>query len=180
MKTATSASLILAATVALVALLTPKTAAAGSDELTISERDHALKVGDVVFYDADAGKHVAVPISYLMSEVKDREDELMLVTSVAQGGFRASKLESETDEDGDAIDTGMDLQIADSKAPAQGAAAPVVTETQAANEGGTVVLVIKHADVDALRTALATVLGKDATITVGRAADHREVLAMTN
>ena len=60
MKTATSTSLILAATIALVALVTPKAVAAGSDEWSIAEHDHSLKVGDVVFYDPDAGKHVDV------------------------------------------------------------------------------------------------------------------------
>ena len=170
MKTATSTSLILAATIALAALITPK-AAAGSDELAITERGHSLKVGDVVFYDADAGKHVAVPISYLMGEVEDNGNELLLVTSVAPDGFSASPVES--DEDEDEIDAGP--RVAESKA-----AAPAVTAPQTAADGDTVVLVIKHADAEALRTALAAVLGKDATVTVTRSAERQEVLAMTN
>ena len=173
MKTATSTSrsLILAATIALAALITPKTAAAGGDELTVSELGHSFKVGDVVFYDADAGKHVAVPISYLMGEVKDNETKLLLVTSVAQDGFSASPVESDEDEDA----TDAPARIAESKT-----AAPAVDALQPTADGDTVVLVIKHADVEALRAALASVLGKDATVTVTRAAERQEVLAMTN
>ena len=175
MKTATSTSrsLILAATIALSALVTPKTTAAGSDERNIAEAGHSLKVGDVVFYDADAGKHVAVPISYLMGEVKDGENELLLVTSVAQDGFRASSVEDDEDED-------VTPQIAKSDTPADEATVATVAAPQAANDGDTVVLVIKHADAEALRTALAAVLGKDATVTVSPASVQQEVLAMTN
>ena len=64
--------------------------------------------------------------------------------------------------------------------PADEAAAPVVTETQPADSDDTVALVIKHADAEALRTALAAVLGEDATVTVTPAAERQEVLAMTN
>ena len=177
MKTATQTSknLILAATILLAAMVTPATVAAGSDERSIVERDHSLKVGDVVFYDADAGKHVAVPISYLMGEVKDRENELLLVTSVVQDGFRASPVESDEDED-----TDVTPLLTANDTPVQDDAAPAVARQQSADAGDTVVLVIKHADADALRRALAAVLGKDATVTVTRTAPQQDVLAMTN
>ena len=180
MKTATqtSKSLILAATIALAALVTPTTAAAGSDELTVTERGHSFKVGDVVFFDEDAGTHIAVPISYLMGEVRESENKLLLVTSVAQDGFRASPVESH--EDGDVNDADVAPRIVESKAAVDKTASPVVSSPQPASDDDTVVLVIKHADAEALRTALVAVLGKDATVTVGRAGARRDVLAMTN
>ena len=178
MKTATqtSKSLILAATIALAALVTPTTAAAGSDELTVTERGHSFKVGDVVFFDEDAGTHIAVPISYLMGEVRESENKLLLVTSVGQDGFRATPVESDEGEDVSDVTP----RIARDEAPAQKAAAPVVTAPQPASDGDTVVLVVKHADAEALRRALAEVLGKDATVTVARSAAQQGVLAMTN
>ena len=175
--TQTSKNLILAATIALATLITPKAAAAGSADLTVTERGHSFEVGDVVFYDGDAGKHIAVPISYLMGEVKDGENKLLLVTSVAQDGFRASPVESD-DEDVD--DVSVTPQIAETEIPAQKAAAPAVTAPRIENDGETVVLVIKHADAEALRAALAAVLGKDATVTLSRTAETPDVLAMTN